>query len=55
LGEEAARRVYERFSLTAMLGALDALYRKELARAGIRVPVIAHEAPDRSAERASLP
>jgi glycosyltransferase involved in cell wall biosynthesis len=50
LGEQAARRVHERFSLAAMLGAIDALYRKELARAGIRLPTIEHEAagPDRA-------
>jgi glycosyltransferase involved in cell wall biosynthesis len=38
LGEAAARRVRENFSLEAMLSALDALYRGEVARAGIAVP-----------------
>jgi hypothetical protein len=37
LGSAAERRVREHFSLEAMLSALDALYRSELARAGVAV------------------
>ncbi|MEW6269381.1 MAG: glycosyltransferase [Thermodesulfobacteriota bacterium] len=38
LGERGERRVREKFSLEAMLRAIDALYRDQLGRAGIDVP-----------------
>jgi glycosyltransferase involved in cell wall biosynthesis len=37
LGERGERRVRERFSLDAMLAAIDALYQTQLARAGVQV------------------
>jgi len=37
LGERGERRVRERFSLQAMLAAIDALYLSQLARAGVQV------------------
>jgi glycosyltransferase involved in cell wall biosynthesis len=38
LAEAAERRVREHYGLGAMLRSLDAVYRRELARAGVRVP-----------------
>lgn len=41
LGEAAARRVRKRYSLEAMVGSFDRLYRRELARAGLEPPGLA--------------
>ncbi len=42
LGAAGQRRAREHFSLEAMLGALDSLYRSRLSRAGIATPPAAH-------------
>jgi glycosyltransferase involved in cell wall biosynthesis len=49
LGRAAERRVRDHYGLPAMLRSLDQVYRRELARAGVRVPSVG---PDTSSDSA---